>query len=94
MTNMFLDNDKYVSRSHFPAKSFSGQSFGTSLNYTFAPKLIVDLNDEGDGDDDIEVNISDDLDDGHCNDNADLDNGNFYGNDSDDDEQYLCCWRI
>ena len=82
MTNMFLAAT--FQRKVFPGRVSELHSITLSL-----PKLIVDLNDEGDGDDDI-----DDLDDGHCNDYADLDNGNFYGNDSDDDEQYLCCWRI
>ena len=49
MTNMFFNNEKYISRSHFRAKSFSGQSFRTSLNYNFAPKAV--LNDEGNDDD-------------------------------------------
>ena len=82
MTNMFL-------AATFQLKVFPGRVSELHSITLSLPKLIVDLNDKGDGDDDI-----DDLDDGHCNDNADLDNGNFYGNDSDDDEQYLCCWRI
>ena len=82
MTNMFL-------AATFQLKVFPGRVSELHSITLSLPKLIVDLNDKGDGDDDI-----DDLDDGHCNDNADLDNGNFYGNDSDDYEQYLCCWRI
>ena len=94
MTNMFLDNDKYVfrqwqiynvSRSNFRAKSFSGQSFRTWLNYNFAPKAV--RNDEGNEDDDADfkVDVGDYLDDGYCGE---------YDDDSEDDGFFLMIARM